>query len=300
LKFQLKNEEKILLDLLKSIANPIKYSFDFNRLQNISWNTLMDEARQQKVFPMIFRYVNNYMPEEYLKIYSIRYSEFTDRINMILKELNEVSKIAEKRNVHFLIFKGLAFSKIIYDDLFMRQLLDCDILVHEKDMQIMDKVVREAGFSQYYESAKSYKSLPFPLLKNSYMHEYFEYQKRNSTCTYTVVEIARFMHLIREDHIDEFMNFIQNIKLNDLTVKTFDTYHTLLSIIENTFFNSEPLSEVAREGKTNLRDYIDLYVFYNRYNDLEYLTSMKEKKRLLVNSNKKYFVTLTAILKSHI
>ncbi len=263
---KLTSEQALILDIAKNALNIEDLQVNEEIISNMDWDLFLKTALDHKVFLLAYKAVFRYLPNFYVDKYKQEYNAIINKINCIVEEIERVCKLADENAIRYVVFKGISFSKIIYDDIYARQFHDIDILVEEDDMIKLDYIIRKNDYFQvyYFDSHNSsFKLLPFPLLKDPGHHEYFEYCIKLKNNEIIKLEIARFLHIIKDRHISSFSWGIQVLQINDFIISTFDFYHTLLSLCENTYINSEEMCSSL--GKYMIRDYIDLYTFCSKY-----------------------------------
>ena len=93
-----------------------------------------------------------------------------------MKRLDEFSK---EERIRFVLVKGLVLSKVIYEDIYLRQINDIDILVEEDDTLRMDYILRKMNYIQPYENIDNdqepLKLLPYPIMRLKHTNHFFEY-----------------------------------------------------------------------------------------------------------------------------
>ncbi len=263
---EMTNEQKVLLYITKNI-NKNKF-FEEEMLSGLDWNKLLDQSMRHKMFMIVYKFMKEYIPKKYIRIYSANYTLQKEGMTNLVNEIEKIVTIAEKNNIELLIMKGIIYSHIIYDDLFYRQCDDIDTLVKEDDMYRMDTLLRKNGYIQTYSydiKTKETKTLPFPLLRQHEYHEFFPYTKQVERPVKSVkLEVARSLHTVNKEKIGGFLRSSQKVKLNNFFVRTFDISHTFLSLCENTYDNAQ---NIYAAKTLYLRDFIDIFVFLTKYKD---------------------------------
>lgn len=112
------------------------------------WDALLTEAEQQAMLSIVFSFAEDKMPEgevqnKYMKksslcmAASIRNLYFHSTLHQLLQE----------NNIPYVILKGQA-SAMYYPKPMLRDSGDVDFLVHSKDIEIVDRLLAEKGFTK--------------------------------------------------------------------------------------------------------------------------------------------------------
>jgi len=266
---ELTNESKLLLYIARNVLNNKRSILDKEIISDLNWITLFEQSMRHKVFLLVYSFIKEYIPEKYNKLFSDNYELQILKIKSLINEISNVSDIMKRSDIEILIMKGVIYSHIIYDDLFARECDDIDILVNENDMYKIDALLRKNGYFQAYKydmESDEVKLLPFPLLMMQNHHEFFPYAKRmEDPVKFIKLEVARYLHTIKDENIGTFIKSSQEIELGNFFVSTFDIPHTLISICENAYENAH---DIFKEKTLCLRDYIDIFAFIKKYNSL--------------------------------
>ena len=235
-------------------------------MENVDWKVLLYLAKFHKLFPMVYKVLQQYIPDKYIRTYDREFNSFKEGINNSLSELKELSLKAEEHNVDFILNKGFGFSKIIYDDEFLRMSGDIDILVKEPDMMKMDALLRKSGYLQVYYDGYRNKNIiiSLPVFKRTGHHEFYGYLKEVDNKNTVSVEVSRYLHSFDGSLMKTFFENTRKVSIGDFEVKSFDILHIFLALCENAYNNSEALDGVTGK-EINLRDYIDIYTFIKKY-----------------------------------
>lgn len=119
-----------------------------------------------------------------------------------------------------LFIKGAVLSQLLYDDPFIRTSGDIDTL----------------------------------------HHEYFEYYKQSGT-DYVILELQRYIHnTITSEHIDHFLDSSRLLMINNVKIRTLDTDHTLLYLIESVHTDANWYHRGPKLNK-----YLELGLFIRKY-----------------------------------
>ncbi len=264
--FEYSIEQKIVIFIVKKFCCEGYIKIDPSLTQNIDWDKLYKLILEQRIFLLIYKYIKDYIPKSYSEVYQQRYILFESGIKNAIHEIGKVSKSAKEKNIKVIFNKGLIYSKLIYNDLFLRDLGDIDTIISEKDILKMDSLLRKSGYYQRYglDLNGNIKKLPIPILKNFNHYEYYDYIKKYDD-KIVCLEVARRLHTISQDHMEKFITQTMEIEIKNYLVEVFDISHGFLALCENAYSNSESLLECVHS--ISLKDYIDISLFIRKYQD---------------------------------
>lgn len=261
------SEIKLMLDIARKGINYENFYLEENLLRKIDWMKLLNLSIRQRIFPIVYKFLIKYVPLLFKEEYNQRYYIFFRKINNIIEEAKRISLLAQGNNINFLIFKGVVYSKIIYDDLYLRECVDIDTLINDKDVSKMDRILKERGYFQAYgydKINKKFKILPYPVFKPAGGHEYFPYYKKIRKNEYIVLELGKYIHEIRGNSPTNFFRNVQEILIDNSFIKTLSISDTLICLVENIYLDSESPWGVLH-NEICLKDYLDLYIFFTKY-----------------------------------
>lgn len=261
-------ERRLLHEIARSIVNRTVISQ--SSWEEIDWESFLIITKKNKVFPAIYQIAKDKIPEPHLSAWDKEYSLHVTRVDDLIGIMSEVCTILVDADIPFSVMKGLVLSQILFQDVYMRHTNDIDLLFPEPVMNKAFDVLSEYGYYSVVGSEHAYQygleegtslQLPYPLLKGSDHHEFFEMWKRIGTNFYGI-EIQRYLHATVRDlsAVHSFIASNRTIAIKDATVPTFDLEHTLLCLCENTF------AELTDHRATIvLKNYLDLGVFIRKY-----------------------------------
>lgn len=255
--------KKTEIDLILQI---IRHDFCANNIQiydEMNWNKIQDFIMQHRLFPLYYKAVKNFVPSEVLPHMNENLVLYNKRIDVAKLSISDIYQFSQKNKVRFLLIKGLALSKIIYDDLYSRQINDIDLLIDEYDGIKFDSIMREIGYVQPYKadwSKGQFSFLPFLTLHGRDSKHYYEYYKFGENIS--KVEVHRTLTGYRPI-INEILWSNSTINIDGININTLSLEHTFVYLIINAHNASE--TKQSLQKKIVLRDYIDIYFFCKKY-----------------------------------
>lgn len=284
-------EVQLIIEIAKNIIEPESFKPNTELLKEINWKKLYIILSRHKIFLLIYEMIKKYIPEEYKKIFLLESLKIRATIKNYLEELENVVEAMDKHNEKFLLIKGLALSKILYDDLYKREFGDLDIMVDEKSLIYVKSYLNEIDYLNSYEIEGKVLQIKEP--SNSMLGIFHEFSfAKYINQGYLWIDLKCFSSAISKKHISDFNKNVMLIDVNGHDMLTYNYEHTFLHLCSNTYGNSE--RAFCIEGSICMRDFIDVYVFLSRYNNIlnwKKIQSLGKKYEL---TNKIYY-SLTKI-----
>ncbi len=262
----LSNEQMLILDIARNVLND---SYKIPDINNIVWDKLLKEAHKQKMLNSVYTLFKGSLPENDSIELQKKAEEHPRYCDALFNDLKEIIKLAEKENIRAMVVKGPLLSFMLYGDIYSRFYYDIDILVGESDFYRLSNMLVEYGYHQprgvgtNKETDKPTSKLvlkynanfyEFPLLKKCDEFKYFEH---------LAIEIKRATSAIPLKYIPAFLSNTQEITINDIPIITSDIDHSFLHLCANTYNDTESHKGIYK--KMNFRNYVDLFVFINKY-----------------------------------
>jgi hypothetical protein len=118
-----KEEERYIQNYLLSLND-----------QNIT--TLLEKSNQHAIIPLVYKTLSNIesTPTSFLSKLKKYYMHTVQKNMMMSTELIRIMKLLEDNGIEALAFKGPTLAQLAYGNITLRQFVDLDILVNEKDL----------------------------------------------------------------------------------------------------------------------------------------------------------------------
>ncbi|MGG4144241.1 nucleotidyltransferase family protein [Paenibacillus algorifonticola] len=276
----LSHEQTLIIDILKMAVSNMHDDKSDNKLvidfSNVNWFAFYKLINEQGIFPFIYKKINEYIPNEIFPMFLEEYKKHIQYIDLLIDEIKEVAELAQRQNIHLVVSKGVVLSKLIYDDVYVRKAGDIDTYLNDNDVPVMHSILIEHGYIHKATKNNEEHTLPFPILKYSYVHhEYWEYIKEVSKKEYVYLELQRFIQNKITHQMQDFLNGFQMMELNGAVIKTFDVEHSLLLLTINTYVDSQWFNSGPR-----LKGYFDIcnyYTKFSKYIDWDRIYSLSDK-----------------------
>jgi hypothetical protein len=198
--------------------------------------------------------------------------------------LSAIAARAQAADTRFVVIKGLALEHCVYGAQALRDTGDIDVLVLSEDVASMHDILIGMGYRQRkgptsaghtaqmghraylaahaQQISDTFPATQMPVRRHREKPHYAPYARQGSP---TVELHDGFYHFAAEDLRSVFRNGF--IIESNTGFPVFDARVTFLILIANTFENSESFFSNSYDFKAVLRDYVDLYHFFKRYEE---------------------------------
>lgn len=237
------------------------------------WQEFFCLASDVKVAPCIVRMLLSLIPPRYRKIAQFVLYKNKSRARSQIAALNQIKQESDREGLRFILFKGLSLSSLGYEHLEDRQTGDIDILVAHNDLSRCDYVLKAAGFKQLADSSGSFsgdigmerarqagdeKFNAYPIKRKTHGIQLAPYF---SDVLGVRIEAHDGFHGISKDKMQRLLWMTRETKIGPVEVRALNELGTFLVLIANAYENSESVY-ASFDGELNLRDYIDLDMFF--------------------------------------
>ncbi len=138
---------------------------DSIRLHNIlkqdpDWSTIERYANQLGLEPLLFKHISqngnaHNVPDQIMLSLKKSYINQLGTNFKIYREVKNILEVMNMSNIPIVLLKGAFLAKYIYGDIALRPMVDIDVLVRERDSEIVQRKLIELGFKKidtYYTS----------------------------------------------------------------------------------------------------------------------------------------------------
>lgn len=120
-------------------------------LELTEWRSVLNEAKHQTIFPIAYASLNKWNSSLISPEYETLNASFYVSAIQNYNDHVELHRLLSSNSVQYVILKGQA-SAMYYPDPILRTAGDVDFLIRENDLQKVDKILNEAGFSKVEDS----------------------------------------------------------------------------------------------------------------------------------------------------
>lgn len=248
-------EKKLLLLL------PIYYYDGMNNqnlinLTDINWNNFFELANMNNLLQLSIKLFNDRI--EKCNKYCILNNIQKVHMKRYENELTKVKFLLNKENINFILLKGLAITKLTYNDNLSRYFSDLDLIINEIDFEKADNILVSNG----YRRELNLRKILIEDFLDTKTHE-IKYYKNGFT-----VELKRNSSAFNHIKQNIFFENSMTILIKDEEIRTLNIDITFLHLLLNTYRNNS--------YSFSFRDYVDIYLFYKKYYKLIDWTYLKE------------------------
>ena len=268
---------KIILEIARNAPDAMLEE-SMAGLSELDWQQLIEVSRSLKITPEAANRLIPVAPPAMSNALKTAVASNSLRMREHLTALKRISTCAEAEGLRFVVVRGLSHAAICRGNLLSRQTGDIDLLVDTADIARCDHVLREAGFrqpanpskaiAQNYASSQAEQYLagpqrPYPTRPKVHSDQLHPYYANDMLVK---VEIHDGLHYIPQDMIRHLLWTTQMTKMGPMQIRVLQEPAMLLVLMANTFQNSENI-HAKFDGEANLRDYIDLRCFFERFHN---------------------------------
>tara|TARA_B100000401_G_scaffold207300_1_gene139965 strand:+ start:184 stop:1191 length:1008 start_codon:yes stop_codon:yes gene_type:complete len=162
-------EEKLIISILFK-----KEDIEIDEFKNVCFEKLVQIASSHLILPALYsnakkKNLLKFFPEDLNSFLKKIFEENNRRNQILIKELNELSKILAENNISHLFVKGAYNIKTnLYDNLGERMVGDIDFLVNKSDLNLTEKILLKNGYKNSKVDTKKFWIRPhIPKLINT-------------------------------------------------------------------------------------------------------------------------------------
>jgi Uncharacterised nucleotidyltransferase len=268
----LSKEIELVLLLIKLSFEPQRIYTVINCVQNtpIDWENVYEIAKIHKIRPLILRGVNllpkDLIPQAFLSHLEAQTTEIIMRSLRNTKELLKILSLLKQHNIPVIPYKGSYFAKKYYGTYNMRETIDVDIFVYEKDIPQIIDVFKTIDYTPHFplnaDQLQLYLNLNNdynfqPVRQGSYIEPHFKSNIPHSGTWFT---------------LDTLMPYTEDVIFENTLIKAFNINAELLLLITH---------HGIKEGWTKLKYLVDFYALlkHDKGNiDWNWLLKISEEK----------------------
>jgi len=282
-------DKKIILENIDENLNwgEFLYLCVHHRVTSLVWKTLCD----LNIVSRIERHVGKIMRGEY---YRIKYHN-----ECIYKEMKKINECFDDKGVKAILLKGALLSKIIYNDVALREFGDIDYLIQVDQIPAATEVLSEIGYKQgHYDEDKrrvNEVTKQEKIMHRMYSHEIVEFIKvvDNDFCNMVAADINFEIFWKGNSKIEERNSFDTQelfsnttpIVLDGSNVYMLNPEYLLIQLCAHLYSEAVYFSFNKRwardKGDLNLIKFCDAYEVINNLNiDWDRLMEIIERNKI--------------------
>lgn len=198
------------LKLLSSVI----YNTSVPKLNDISLSDLYRFTRKHMVSSMIYHALKQLdLKDNELKPFYEDYKEFSLRDASFSAQNSKLFHCFEKNKIFAMPFKGADIKKY-YPKEYMRSSVDVDILIDTEQIELIDTIMRENGFTLSYSTNKELSYVKKP---------YFNYELHKTVIEKTSPFYPYFIDILKKTFSSSKSNYIREMSFEDMYI--YSTVH---------------------------------------------------------------------------
>ena len=232
----------------------------FIKENRIDWSRVYDLSKVHRIRPVIFKVlfpVKELVEEKTFLLFRSFCINFSSRVFSRKAESDRIIALLKQHGINARQYKGLEFSKLIYDDISLRESADIDVIIAEEDltgtMDIMKKEGYEMKMQQFYNRfpakfLKLNKDVCFD--KEGVFGGSFNFEFHLRPTKFRMNMITSFRQLLGNDYLSPQYQYDHNdyYKLMIINNGLSDYYPTLRSLLDLACLKTDERQEMAVPG----------------------------------------------------
>ena len=226
--------------------------------EDINWEKIISLANTQKVFPLLYSEIKEFLPSEIKKKYYAIDKFRKIQIDHIIQQAEELSQRFDSEHISYAVIKGFTLSQLIYGDPYARAFGDIDFLVSEKDLVRACKIITQLGYTE--------KNIQKTIALSDFAIDYYFFsdQEKKFTKDYkALVELKTTISFVTTKEVEQALTNKRAYEINDHNFWSFSMSDIAILFIENIYENF--FGEWGIISECSLRDIVDLYRFIHKY-----------------------------------
>lgn len=219
-----------------------------------AWQAVLDAAAHHMVRPYLLQQIHQMkvqVPPAFLEALQQVVRQITLRILLNQYQLQQVTSLLKNNNIDAVPYKGVIWAQDLYGAADMRESSDIDLMIKEKDIEIIRRVFLDHGYKEHFQADETQRKKLIQI-QPEYNYEYYNEHGTG--------------HLIEPHHRTNHRYTGINIPYSVLSpriiwqnnIYVYDQEATCLLIVLNNGIN---------EGWSTLKYVFDLHKFLEKYND---------------------------------
>lgn len=198
-----------------------------------------------------------------------------NKVKNRIKALSSFKKMADKINLRFVLFKGMASSCVLYNSPYARSSGDIDIIVNADDIAKADYAAREAGWIEPGEAYKARRMLnsgvltkealenlscPYPLRSNKFLPHFTNYYFVHNEGQIDSLEVHDRYHGLEANAVQGLLWNTNLLKIGDESYYVFTEPLQFILTALSLFEDAETIRANTNErGSLGLKLCVDLH-----------------------------------------
>lgn len=161
---------RLLVGVTNAFVNSKNDIDELKVLKTINWDKLFDLSVRQRVFNLVYKYFREYIPDSKKMKFTCMHKFNVIKSRIIIENISQIFENFRKYGLNALLMKGATLSYLIHDDPYIRKYGDINILVNEKDILEISRILNKLGFFPKVHGQGT-KLAPIPYFQDSLAHD---------------------------------------------------------------------------------------------------------------------------------
>lgn len=238
-----------------------------NDVAKIDWDKFITLAIDQSLTFICYKTLNSILPEQYLNKLRLIYTFNSKKVNNDVAICDCLFRLAKTNGFHPVLGKGFRLSKLIYNDIYIRQYDDIDIYICHEELSDFCRLISQYGY--ICQNIKNVPNIDLIDWANLYttVNEVHFLPNSNIVNNIEVKSCDAFSLFNYELVREACKNRVTNNYLNKC-ITTMDETYSLLYLFMNTYKNHFQPWEYYHQ-KT-IRDLVDIYTWDTLHKKYDY------------------------------
>lgn len=254
----------------------VKHTFENSEIQVSIFAALAIEHRvAQIIYINMVRFdLIHYLPVKWRDVMKCVY-EFVKKKNIhFLSRLEKVFLEMNSKDITYAVIKGAMLINEIYSDYGLRQFNDIDILVMEKDLSSIEKMLVEQGFSQEIYDIKTRTRVlatkKQKIFHRMTTHELLPFRLKTGISDlgeitvdiqFDIFNRGKFMK--QEYNMKSLFNNLETINVNNACITILNPKYNILQLSSHLYHDAVRIRTIRNGRDLELARFLDLYEYIN-------------------------------------
>lgn len=233
-----------------------KKSIDKNLINVCDFEYMAQISYEQFILPFYYEAFNKHMDDKLSKLCLKEINKYIEKKKFQLKLLQMIKNEFKNNDIDYMLIKGFALAKTIYNSETKRYFGDLDIIIDLNDFKKANEIMKKIGFRNMLGNVD---------LPNITQLDCYEIEYEYGLCEdfFISVEIKIATSSVKDSElISHFKNNKIEMDINGDMYNTLNLNDTFILLCTNAYSNFEIEFANAR-----LREMFDLYFFIVKYNE---------------------------------
>ena len=225
--------------------------FSNSKYGNVNYKKVFDLTMQQRIFPTVYYFLQGKAGTETFAPFTKEKQRLRLKNVIVKHQIKAIVNCFREHKIKFAISKGIATANAIYEDSFLRDMNDIDIVIKADD---------------YLKGCELLESIGYTVTEaTNDKIAYFEANR--SQCTFVKsgclsVELKDKIQYVWQNHLEQWFDRVEYKDIGGVSVPVFPTEDMFINILVNS--NKNMSTPYGIDNDYRIRDLLELYLFINK------------------------------------